>query len=209
MTVDESRLEILRRVENGILTVEEGSDLIGILDFSNGRVDREEDDSNPKGEVYSHDDIATPQVSNWWKALWSLILFGGATLTGFSAYWAYQGFQKAGLGWGFWLSWIPFVLGVGIMVLGAALFDSPWLYLKVVSHDAGKPIKISFAIPLPIQLAAWVFKTFHSRLPASMQEMNLNDLMVEVENTLKRGEPFQIVVDDEKSADEVILLIAR
>jgi hypothetical protein len=42
-----------------------------------------------------------------------------------------------------------------------------------------------------------------------MQEMNLNDLMVEVENTLKRGEPFQIVVDDEESADEVILLIAR
>ena len=209
MTDDESRLEILRRVENGILTVEEGSDLIGILDFSNGRVDREENDSNPKGEVYSHDDIATPQVSNWCKALWSLILFGGATLTGFSAYWAYQGFQKAGLGWGFWLSWIPFVLGVGIMVLGAALFDSPWLYLKVVSHDTGKPIKISFAIPLPIKLAAWVFKTFHSRLPASMQEMNLNDLMVEVENTLKRGEPFQIVVDDEESADEVILLIAR
>ncbi|MBP8998489.1 MAG: hypothetical protein KBG10_09430 [Anaerolineaceae bacterium] len=209
MTFEESRLEILRRVGNGTLTVEEGSDLIGILDHSDVRTAREEEESIPDDGVYSDDVIAPPQVSNWWKALWSLILLGGATLTGFSAYWAYQGFQKAGLGWGFWLSWIPFLLGVVIMVLGGVLLDSPWLYLKVVTRDEGKPIKIAFAIPLPIKLASWIFTTFHSHLPANMQEMNLNDLLIEVENALKRGEPFQVVVDDEDDDEKVIILIAR
>jgi len=32
MTSDESRFEILKRVQNGTLSAEEGSDLIGILD---------------------------------------------------------------------------------------------------------------------------------------------------------------------------------
>jgi hypothetical protein len=32
MTADENKLEILKKVENGTLSVEEGADLIGILD---------------------------------------------------------------------------------------------------------------------------------------------------------------------------------
>jgi len=85
MTSDESRFEILKRVQNGTLSAEEGSDLIGILDRGREAATGQE----VIDPVPPLDDTATqesPRVSGWWKALWSLILIGGAVLTGFPRY---------------------------------------------------------------------------------------------------------------------------
>lgn len=208
MTSEESRFEILKRVQDGTLTAEEGSDLIGILD--RGRVDASEaevlDPIPPMKEAEVPD---SPQVSGWWKALWSLILIGGAVLTGFSAFWAYRGYERAGLGWGFWLSWIPFIIGVLIMIFGWILLESPWMHLKISSSEAGKQQKINIAIPLPLKLTSWGIKTFGHHVPADLKEKGVEDMLIEVENSLKRGEPFQIEVDDKEDGDRVYITIAR
>lgn len=208
MTSDESRFEILKRVQNGTLSAEEGSDLIGILDRGREAATGQE----VIDPVPPLDDTATqesPRVSGWWKALWSLILIGGAVLTGFSALWAYRGYERAGLGWGFWLSWIPFIIGLLWMIFGWMLLDSPWMHLKIRASDEGKPQKINIAIPLPIRLISWGIKTFGHHMPADLKEKGVDEMLVEVENALKRREPFQIAVDDREDGDQVFITISR
>jgi hypothetical protein len=117
MTSDESKLEILKKVEDGTLSVEEGSDLLGILDQAEtSHTSTEYDDLPPSADTPPIHEKAV--ISGCWKAAWSMILVGGAVLTAFSAFWIYQGYQKAGFGWGFFLSWIPFAIGVLFTILG-------------------------------------------------------------------------------------------
>ena len=169
MTSDESKLEILRKVEDGTLTPAEGSDLIGILDAASA-VDREPEFMQPPLEPHKPESSeGAPKVSGCWKAAWSMILVGGAVLTAFSAYWVYQGYQRSGLGWGFWLSWIPFIIGFLIMLLGWTLMESPWLHLRVNSKEHGKTTRINLVIPLPLKLASWVFKNFAQYMPAEVR----------------------------------------
>ncbi len=208
MTSDESRLEILKKVADGTLTIEEGADLIGILERGKTVQQSESFASEPE-LIDQNQEVVSSRVSGWWKSLWSLILIGGAILTGFSAFWAYQGYQKAGLGWGFWLAWIPFILGILIMLFGWVLLDSPWLQLKILTTDLEKPKKIQLTIPLPLKLASWTLKTFHNYLPQEVHNMEINGMLTEIEGSLKRGEPFQIEVDDKDDGDQVFISISR
>lgn len=208
MTSDESRLEILKRVGEGILSIDEGSELIGILAGVGTRPAASEGIAPPPVADQSAETVS-PQVSNWWKAVWSLILVGGAVLTGFSSYWVYQGYQKTGFGLGFWLSWMPFIIGVLIMLLGATLMDSPWLHLRVNARNSTKPHKISITMPLPLKLASWVFKAFGHYMSAEVKDMRIDEMLNEVENTLKRGEPFQVEVNDKEDGDQVYIYITK
>ncbi len=208
MTADESKLEILQRVADGTLSVEEGSDLIGILEGA-AAAPEEPIDHQPSPPDDTNLDEPMPHVSGCWKAAWSMILVGGAVLTAFSAYWVYQGYQRSGLGWGFWLSWIPFIIGFLIMLLGWTLMESPWLHLRVNSKEHGKTTRINLVIPLPLKLASWVFKNFAQYMPAEVREKGIGEMIEEMETTLKKGQPFQLEVDDEEDGDQVTILITR
>jgi len=209
MTSDESKLEILRKVEDGTLTPAEGSDLIGILDAASA-VDSEPEFMQPPLETGKPETSeAAPKVSGCWKAAWSMILLGGAVLTAFSAYWIYQGYQKAGLGWGFWLSWIPFAIGVLIMVFGGILMESPWLHLRIKTREAGRLQKIVLSIPLPLRLVSWAVKNFGHYMPAEVKGKDVEEMLLEIDQVLKHGEPFQVEVDDKEDGDQVFIYISR
>ena len=209
MTSEESKLEILRKVEDGTLSPEEGSDLIGILEAAKAVESEPEIIQPPLEPEAPQAPEATPRVSGCWKAAWSMILLGGAVLTAFSAYWIYQGYQKAGLGWGFWLSWIPFAIGILIMVFGWILMESPWLHVRVKTRDSGKLQKIVISIPLPLRLVSWVFRTFGQYMPPEVKEKGVEEMLLEIDQALKRGEPFQVEVDDKEDGDQVFIYISR
>ena len=73
MTREESKLEILKKVENGVLSVEEGSALLGILDKAE-RPSVEPEIVKERDEEFT-EPVETPKVSGCWKAAWSMILF--------------------------------------------------------------------------------------------------------------------------------------
>lgn len=208
MTTDENKLEILKKVEDGTLSVEEGADLIGILERARRSVQPQVDEPIPPMEQVVPDVPQSPRVSGCWKAAWSMILLGGAVLTAFSAYWMYQGFDKAGLGWGFWLSWIPFLIGLVIIMFGWILMDSPWLHLRIQSRGDDKTKNIVFSIPLPLKLASWVFRHFGQYMPREVQGKDMEGMLEEIEASLKRGEPFQVEVDND-DGDKVYVNISK
>ncbi len=206
MTRDESKVEILKKVESGILSVEEGSDLLGIFDkaeegsFETGR-------SSKTVELEPMEPMEKPQAGGCWKAAWSMILIGGAVLTGFSAYWVFQAYESKGFGWGFFLSWIPLILGVFIMIGGWILMESPWMHVRIHSKDDTKKVHIVFSMPVPLRLARWVFRTFGHYMPQDVREKGVEEMLAAIEESMKAGEPFHVQVDDDKDGSKVDVFI--
>jgi hypothetical protein len=138
-----------------------------------------------------------------------MILAGGAILTAFSAYWIYQGYQKAGFGWGFWLSWIPLILGLLFTILGWIIMESPWLHVRIRSKESSRLSNFTISIPLPLKLVSWMIRNFGQYLPADIKEKGLENLIEEVDRTLQRGEPFQIDVEDSDDESQVNICISK
>lgn len=202
MTTDENKLEILRKVENGTLSIEEGADLIGMLDNA-----RSEPEPQPSAAVPPMKPIEKHEASGCWKAAWSMFLVGGAILAGFSAYWIYSGYTNHGFGWGFWLSWIPMLIGIGLMIFGWALMESPWMHVRIHSKEEGKKFIFVFSMPVPFNMARWVMENFGHYMPEEVKSQEIINMLDQAEASIKNGEPFEIQVDDDKDGSKVDIFI--
>lgn len=202
MTTDENKLEILRKVENGTLSIEEGADLIGMLDNA-----RPEPEPQQSAAVPPMKPIEKHEASGCWKAAWSMFLVGGAILAGFSAYWIYSGYTNHGFGWGFWLSWIPMLIGIGLMIFGWALMESPWMHVRIHSKEEGKKFIFVFSMPVPFNMARWVMENFGHYMPEEVKSQEIINMLDQAEASIKNGEPFEIQVDDDKDGSKVDIFI--
>ena len=205
MNADESRLEILKQVEAGVLTPAEGAGLLAILE---GDLNEPEEHPEPQVIAPPDDKEEEPKVPWYWKAVWSLFLWLGVGLTVLSAYWMYQGYVKAGAGFGFFLSWIPFLLGIALTYGGARLIQSHWIHVAVNTSDHEKPMNIKISLPLPLGLASWVFKNFGRYMPSDVREMRLDEMINKLEDAIKKGDPFLVHVNDDENGDQVDVVIA-
>lgn len=203
MTTDEKKLEILRKVENGSLSIEEGSDQIAMVD--------QEETNQTQPEIVDPVSSKTPtekhETSGCWKAAWSMILAGGAVLTAFSAYWVYQGYANHGFSWGFWLSWIPLLIGVALMIVGWALMESPWMHVKVHAKDESKTGTYVFSMPVPFNIARWVMQNFGQYMPENVKRDEVLEILDQAEIAIKNGEPFSVNVDDDHDGSKVDIFI--
>jgi len=204
MTTEEKKLEVLRKVENGTLSVEEGADRIAELEHEDSRSGA----SVPTPTVSSDEPLQKHETSGCWKAAWSMILVGGAVLSGFSAFWMYQGYEKNHFGWGFWLSWIPMLIGIALMLLGWALMESPWMHVRVhgMEHYKHKGIYV-FSMPVPFNIARWAMNNFGQYMPDEVHTDEVLEILDQAEASIRKGEPFQVQVDTEKDGTKVDVFI--
>ncbi len=208
MTTEETKLEILKKVENGTLTIEEGADLLGIIEKSHEQ--QEPSTESQKPEILdaqpSKKPKSKPDATGCMKAFLSLVVVIGAILTAFSVYWVYQGYKQAGLGWGFWLSWIPLLIGIFIIILGWALMESPWIHIVVHLKDSGKQADLDVSAPIPFNLAKWAVKSFRNFMPEKYRDIDFAGVIDQAEESVKNGEPYEVQVD-EKDGTKVIINI--
>jgi hypothetical protein len=202
MTTDESKLEILRKVENGTLSIEEGADLIGMLEKNKTVPDRQQSAPVPPMEP-----IEKHEASGCWKAVWSMFLVGGAILAGFSAFWIYQGYMNKGLGWGFWLSWIPMLIGIALMIFGWAIMESPWMHVRIQSKKELKKYSFVFSMPVPFNIARWIMERFGQFMPEEVKSQEILSVLDEAEASIRNGDPFRVQVNDDKDSSKVDILI--
>ncbi|MFN7037352.1 MAG: SHOCT-like domain-containing protein, partial [Bellilinea sp.] len=121
--MSEERLELLRKIEAGEVSPEEGLRLINALEegtadqpqvFIERAVKTEELTERVK-EVdvieTASEKSAPPDYRRWRRFSW--VVFGVMVLlTGLSAVWMILGWMSRPWGWGFWLAWLPFLIGV-------------------------------------------------------------------------------------------------
>ena len=202
--MSEERLIILQKIESGDLSVEDGRRLIDLLD---GRefIDPKGDGSPPEGGSKTgprtvdqvdvietgHEKTSPPDFSRW--RTWAWVVFGlFVFLTALSALWMVLGWQTRPWGLGFWLSWVPFLMGITGM---AATYRARWLHIRIRQVPGSKPEKISISLPLPLGLASWFMSTFSGWMPAKVRDQKMGLMIQELDRNIIKNEPVHIQVE--------------
>lgn len=222
MNQDEVTNKILNMVNNGDITAEEGLRLINTVSSSEA-VDEENDiedenygsedevsgitTNNSMGDVEIIQTTESPfdqERINKFKKWWFLPFSVGLILTVISSIWMYLGITSKGLGWGFWLSWIPFIIGIVIMAISALSSKSKWIHIRVREKGKGKHVNIRFSMPMPLGAAKWFIRNFSHKLKKT-KELPLDEIITEIEQGITSDSPLYVKVNDD--GDEVEIYI--
>jgi hypothetical protein len=197
MTIDENKLQILKKVEDGTLSVEEGADLLSILDY--GTTMKPDTAVHAAVEIPDEKKImTTSQVPAGWKALWSLFIWIGVAAMGGTGYWLYSSYARSGLGWGFWFALIFLSLSIAIVFFGWRLIAGRWLVASIRANEKDNSTRLyKFWAPLPIHMGIWVFQTFGQYMPEKVIEKHYDQVLADLDKSLKGDEIFQIDINGE------------
>lgn len=199
--MSECRLEILKKIETGELSAEEGFRLISLIEGETAESVPQSasaaQETPPPERLTQAQVVSHPQPLpdfNRWK-IWSWVGFGiFLLLTAASAVWMIQGWTARSWGWGFWLSWIPFLIGVAGMAL---MFNTRWLHVRVRNDSGEKHERVAVSIPFPLGLVSWLFRTFPQWIPEKAGGANIAEIIDEMNASLSKDEPLVVEVDDE------------
>jgi hypothetical protein len=225
--VDKAERKILDLVEQGKISAEEGLRLINAMQSAKApTVDLPPDPEAPD-EATPVDPGAPPEVfipsepemgepvhprmpksefermkklKRWW-----VLPFGiGILFTTLGAIWMYMGYVEAGFGFGFWLAWLPFLLGIFISVVSFQTSRSVWFHVRIRQKPGERPERIAISLPLPLNLARWILGAFGNKIPGLKDQPV--DSYVDMLETLSPEEPFYVHVQDE-DGEEVEVFI--
>ena len=220
MTDDIARKKIFDMIENGDITADEGlrllktfqsadeneipsafsatSESLDNLEPYNTFDTESEQHFAPSGEEAK--DMRLSHLKRWWVLPFGIGLF----MTIMGAVWMYLGYESKGFGWGFWLSWLPFILGTAIMVLSWLSSKSKWLHVRIREKHGKNKFRISLSFPLPLKSTRWFFKTFGDKIPKT-KGIPIDSIIDVIDNTVVDGEPFYVHVDDEDDEVEIFI----
>jgi hypothetical protein len=198
MTIDDSKLEILRKVEQGALSIEEGAHLLEILEGGSSAQYEDAAPASAVSPVASQRTTREPlEVPAGWRSLWGIFLWLGIIFMGLSGYWLLGSYNRSGLGVGFWFALFFLLISCAILFFGLQLLSSRWMMVHIRSTEAGGEKKFTVWVPLPLQLARWVFHNFGSYMPESVKSRHIESILQEMEQS---NEPYQVEIDGEKGS---------
>lgn len=221
------RLQILEMIDSGVISAEEGARLLQSLE---GKVDEDERDEARAPDNQSLENLISGQMvevestspdisgdrshipeefnSNMekWRRWWMLPLWIGVGITivgGLLMFWA---FQASGLSFWFGCAWLPFLLGLGVIMLAWSTRTARWLHLRIHQKPGERPQKIALSFPLPIRLTSWLLRLFGHKLP-KFGKGSFNDLILALGEFANTETPFYIEVDEGDEGERVQIYI--
>lgn len=227
MSKKSERIQILEMIESGVITSDEGARLLLALERASTREsdygNRIEQSALPepgpeKTPGESEPVIEEPETLSGfskkefdahierWRRWWMIPLWIGTGVTvlgGLLMLWA---FQAGGFSFWFACSWLPFLLGLGIIILAWGTRTARWMHIRVQQRPGERPQNIALSFPLPIKLAAWFFRTFGQRLP-SLNKTGLDELLLALGNSASHETPFYVEVDEGEDGERVQIYI--
>lgn len=231
MSNEEERRLILEMIANGKISAKEGLDLINSLgeaDESENELettrlslvrvvnaDEEEGDEIPLdgkdseplvGEVAEPGRVKLPSDADRWRRWWRLPFWIGVGVTilgGVLMYWAQL---NTGFGFLFFCSWLPFLLGLGLMVLSWQSRTSRWLHLRIHQAEGEWPQNIALSFPIPIRATAWFFRIFGGQIPG-MEQTSIDELILALGDTATPENPLYVEVEDNEDGERVEVFI--
>ncbi len=213
MTQSNERMEILEMVQNGTITAEEGLKLIEALGDSEQkeeeeylRAKHEMQDAAGSEEISFTPAAETDHDFGKWKSWWVIPFWIGVTITIFSGGLMYLAWSKNGIGVGFVAAWIPFLIGLGFLVLGWNSRTGPWLHLRVQQQPGEKPERISFSFPIPVRFFAWSIRTFGGFVK-NADLSGADQILLALEDYSQGDAPLSIDVDEGENGEKVKIYI--
>lgn len=141
-----------------------------------------------------------------WKRWWMIPLWVGVGIIVVSSLlmaWAYQ----AG-GFSFWFAcaWLPFLLGLGSVMLAWSSRTARWLHLRVQQQPGEWPRTIAFSFPLPLRLAAWFLRVFGRFIP-QLKDTGIDELILALGSATGPASPLLVDVDEGENGERVQIYI--
>lgn len=206
-----NRLEILKKIELGEVSVDEGFRLLSQLDAEQASEGQsaavgasaftmdEPTGTAETGEAYESPSM--PDFNRFKAWNWVMTAFF-AVVTALSAWWMISAWQKHPFGVGFWLSWIPFAIGIIGMV---SSYNARWLHVRVKAKDKGEMKNIRVSMPVPLKLSLWVLKANPRWLPREIRDKNIGESLDDIERSITHDQPFYVSVDENDTHVEVFI----
>ena len=156
MTSESERLEILEMIHKGTISPDEGlklieaigeSDEISELEYTSAKAELEEiiEPVATNDYVQEIDQEDLSKIKGWWIIPFSI----GVTITVLGGVLMYLAWAAHGIGFGFIAAWIPFMIGIGLLVLGWNSRTGPWIHIRVKQKPGEKPERIAISFPIP------------------------------------------------------------
>lgn len=164
------------------------------------------DRSYPETRESYADDAHIRQFSGparWWIVSYTI----GVIFPTMGSIWLHLGWNARQFGFGVWLAWVPFTLGIILMSLSWRPRASHWLHLRVQRRPGRRPSVISFSIPLPFGFIKWVSRNFGQYFPPDVQGIDLEELIDELAMSVSSDNSIYIWVNDAKEQQQVEIWI--
>ena len=204
---DSERQQILKMIDDGKISAEQGLVLMQALDE-----EPEVDDNHPElppgievlsavGPEASTTNQGTHQANpdfdrkiNRFRSLWVIPLWSGVAITVAGAYWMYTSLQSAGFGFSFFFAWLPFLFGVLLTALAFSSRSSRWIYINIKQKPGETPQRIVLAFPFA--LVSWGLQ--FARVSINEHERGAADqVMNALFASTRSSEPLMVDVNDE------------
>jgi hypothetical protein len=209
MSAENERLEILEMIQRGTISPQDGLKLIQALE------DEWEEETIPEEFSAPESSVVQPLVPgaefdaedlNHWKSRWVIPFWIGVGLTALGGALLYWAWSASGVGVGFFLAWIPFLIGVGTMVLGWNSKTGPWIHIRIQEAPGEKPERIAISLPIPIRFFAWIIRTFGGFI-RGVDATGINEVILALENSSPGDQPLSINITDGEDGEKVKVYI--
>jgi hypothetical protein len=217
MEGDDKRTEILKKLEEGSIDVEEAirqlegggeepsqdkalqAQPVDVLDqLEKGAIDVEQAVQRLSGEGERTQRVksATPEVPRRWRAWWMIPFSVGIGLT-------IAGAGVATVGGWWWLLAGPLLfVGIVLITLAAATSTSPWVHVRVDTGQESFPRRIAISLPIPIRFTAWILRTIGHRI-RGFEETGIDELLLALDEGLLSDSPIFVEVYEGEGGEKV------
>jgi hypothetical protein len=206
---DQERNQVLKMIEDGKISPEEGLQLMQALEqspadeellASQTKTAAPEAEATPR-QVFGNDP-AIARVKSAVQRFWQIPLGIGIGTTILSAVGMYFIMRGPGLNFWFYFMILPLLIGVAVAALAAGSRTARWIFVDVHQGPGAKPERIFLGFPIPLKLAAWFLRTFGNMIP-DLKKTNVDEVIEVIETGFKGEEPLIVNVDRAEGGESV------
>ena len=213
---DQERNQVLKMIEEGRITPEEGLTLMQALDQSPAgqlpplaAAAPAPENELPQGQPSASNFTDDPRIKNLKASVrrfWQIPLWAGIAITIASALGMYAILRGPGMNFWFYFLLLPLFLGVAVIALAVGSRQARWIYVDVHQEPGARPEHIFLGFPLPLGLTAWFLRTFGPMIP-ELRRTNINAMIELIETGFSGSEPLIVNVDEGNNGNRVRVLI--
>lgn len=208
MINDRTRLDILKKVENGEINLDDASRLLSAFDKNRFLIENDFQDQKIEGTFETEPRTSKEfRKPDWSIVTWIIPLSMGGILTVFSSTWLYQNYNNVGLGLRFWLAFIPFFIGIILIYFGWILQTAQWLHIDIRQPKNEKPERVTIGFPIPINMTAGFLNIIRRFLPIKARHLDFLEMIEAFDGQVSKENPFVVQIEDEDGTKVNIFII--
>ena len=193
----EERQRILKMVEDGKISADEAMILIRALEQDSPEAEMEVIEAAPRSGSSETEAPEFEEVKQRARKFAMIPLWIGVGITTLFAGLMFTAIQNSGFGFWFYCLTFPFLFGVLLMALSAGGRHAHWMFVDVQQKPGETPGRITFGLPMPLGLIAWILRNFGHHIHGLGSPENAREIASMLNRTISSDTPLIVNVNDD------------